>query len=230
MDAYYCSAFRCRGGISYRCTHCHFVKYCSSACHLRDWDQFHGKLCPHYQRIGSGEEDDPRAVLMVTEMLYARATWYRALETDENVCLFAKGCFQTGSVIRHVDTGRLLTMDIFLQELSAEERRLTMMSIACWRIAQMQPDENKIRITLSKTPVVCHRCNDRRGDLFGLVPDRNFGGFLYLCVACNRENDVTVDLHQVPWREESPPSRERFPAWLQEALPSGLPSNAPSAT
>lgn len=219
MKAYYCSAFRCRGGTTFRCTKCHYVEYCSSACHLRDWDQFHGKLCPHYQRIGSGKEDDPLAVLMVTEMLYARATWYRALETDENVCLFAKGCFQTGSVIKHVHTGRLLTMDIFLQELTDEERRLTMMSIAYRRIAQMQPNKRKIRITLSKTPLVCHRCNNHCGDLYGLIPDRNFGGFLYLCIECNRENVVTVDLHQVPWKEISSISRESFPVWLQDALP-----------
>lgn len=161
---------------------------------------------------------------MFAEMLYARASWYEAFETDENVCAFANGCFQTGSVIRNVDTGRLLTMDIFLQELSAEERRLTMMSVACWRIARMHPDENKIRITLSKTPMVCHRCSGRHGDTFGMVPDPNFGGFLYLCLECDRENEQTVDLYQVPWKEESTLSRERFPIWLQESLPSSLSS------
>jgi hypothetical protein len=96
------------------------------------------------------------------------------------------------------------------------------MSVACWRIAQMHPDENKIRITLSKTPMICHRCRRRHGDTFGMVPDRNYGGFLYLCVDCERQNELVVDLFQVPWREESTISRERFPAWLQESLPSSL--------
>ena len=221
MGPYYCSALQCRGRAAISCETCGYVKYCSNKCRSRDWDHFHGKLCPHYQRIGSGDDDDdPRGVLMFVEMLYARASWYRAFETDENVCTFAKGCFQTGSVIRHIHTGQLLTMDIFLQEFSAEERRLVMLSIACWRIARMHPDENKIQITLSKTPLVCHRCNGRSGDTFGMEPDRNFGGFLYLCLDCSRDNLVTVDLYQVPWREESTINKARFPVWLQEALPS----------
>ncbi|GAX28838.1 hypothetical protein FisN_20Lh132 [Fistulifera solaris] len=222
MSPYYCSALLCRGRASIPCEHCSYVKYCSDHCRRRDCEQLHGKLCPHYQRIGSGNGDDPRGVLMFVEMLYGRASWYRAFETDENVCLFAKGCFETGSVIRHVQTGRLLTMDILLQEMTAEERRLTMMSVACWRIAQMHPNENKIKIMLSKTPLICHRCQRHHGDTFGMVPDRNFGGFLYLCIDCERQNDLVVDLFQVPWREESTISRERFPAWLQESLPSSL--------
>lgn len=222
MSRYYCSALQCRGGASIPCEKCGYVKYCSNACRSRDWDHFHKTLCPHYQRIGAGDAndyDDPRGVLMIVEMLYARASWYRAFETDDNVCTFAKGCFQTGSVIRHVETGRLLTMDILLQEMSAEDRRLILLSVACWRIARMHPDEKKIRITLSKTPLICHRCRSRHNDTFGLVPDPNFGGFLYLCIACSRDNEVTVDLHQVPWREESTMNRENFPVWLQEALP-----------
>lgn len=210
-----CNAVGCRARAKFRCSACQKVWYCSQTCQEGDWELHHKSLCPVY-KVADDVGEGPSGLLMLTEMLFGKVPWHCAFSDETRLRRFAKGSLEMGIVIENID-GRTLTMDIYDNEMSPEERQATMLGSVMTRMADLLPDACLIERMLAKIPVNCHQCGYRGPDQ-NLRPDANLAGTRFLCLPCHSKNEVSYDFDSLNWKQVAPEDPEQLPDWLYEAV------------
>ncbi|GAX16714.1 acylpyruvate hydrolase [Fistulifera solaris] len=199
-----CNAIGCRTRAKYRCSDCQKVWYCSQVCQEKDWKLHHKDLCPIYK---ISDDEGPAGLLMLTEMLFGKVPWHCIFSDEARLRRFAKGSLDMGIIVEDSD-GRPLTMDIYDNELSPEERHAAMVGLVMSRMTDLLPDSSLIEQMLGKIPLNCHQCR-YRGPNQNLRPDANLGGTRFLCLPCDSKNEVLYDFNCLNWNQVAPEDPEK---------------------
>ena len=140
-----CYAIGCTNSGPLRCSRCHYVRYCSKECQLKDWKKSHKKKCEIYQKTydarregtcndeGIDDNDDdqqhntkiPDGILTIVELREGRYPWHYILDHPNTRRLVVKGMLDMGYIfLENNGRGpRRLTMNIYDNEFTDESQR-----------------------------------------------------------------------------------------------------------
>ena len=131
--------------------------------------------CKKYQKIdalSAAGKEAPDGFITITELREGRIPWHYALDHPKTTRLAVKGMMDCGYEISNRQ-GRCLTLDIYDDELSEDERKdIVKDYLYQWSMDLAKNNQAQLDLATAKTPDECYKCGFKAttGHV-GLLPD-----------------------------------------------------------